>query len=176
MPNRRTRDVARRRRRSTAMAASTVAAVVLALAGLAVARSFTLQVKKNATVKSVSSHTTKHEPIITNSRGFAAYTLSGDSKSHPKCTQANSCLSVWPPVTAASAKALTKAPGISGKLTAWTHGGITQAVLNGHPLYTFVGDTKKGVASGEGIASFGGTWHVAVPRGVQGTQGLPQSY
>ena len=33
--------------------------------------------------------------------------------------------------------------------------------LNGHPLYTFEGDgDKAGVANGNGIVAFGGTWHV----------------
>jgi hypothetical protein len=32
--------------------------------------------------------------------------------------------------------------------------------LAGHPLYTFIVDTKKNDATGEGIVHFGGTWHV----------------
>jgi predicted lipoprotein with Yx(FWY)xxD motif len=83
-------------------------------------------------------------------------------------------------VTAASAKALSKSSGISCKLTAWSRDGFTQAVLAGHPLYTYSGDAKKGVATGEGIHTFGGTWHAALPAGatkaVQGNGGLPQAY
>jgi predicted lipoprotein with Yx(FWY)xxD motif len=30
-------------------------------------------------------------------------------------------------------------------------------------LYTFSGDTAAGQAHGEGIQSFGGTWHVVTP-------------
>jgi len=34
-------------------------------------------------------------------------------------------------------------------------------MLNDHPLYGFAPDMgKKGSAKGEGIKSFGGTWHV----------------
>ena len=41
--------------------------------------------------------------------------------------------------------------------------GFTQVTLNGHPLYTFEGDgNKAGVANGNGIVAFGGTWHVVV--------------
>jgi predicted lipoprotein with Yx(FWY)xxD motif len=167
----------RRASRSVAiLVAGLAAAAALALAGIAVAQSFTLKVKKNATVTNMTTHTTKHEKIVTNSKGFAVYWLTGDSKSHPKCTSANKCLQFWPPVTAASAQALTKATGISGKLTAWSHNGMTQAVLRGHPLYTFSADSKKGVATGEGVVAFGGTWHAALPAAAPNNGGLPQGY
>jgi predicted lipoprotein with Yx(FWY)xxD motif len=174
MSSRLTRDAGCRPYRSGAILVAAVLTAVLALAGLAVARTFTLQVDQHATVKNATKHTTSHVAIVTNSRGFAVYWLTGDSQAHPKCTSGNGCFRVWPPVTAASAKALSKASAISGKLTGWTHGGITQAVLNGRPLYTFTADAKKGVATGAGIVSFGGTWHVELA--VQGTQGLPQGY
>lgn len=177
MPTRVIGNVARRSHRSAAFLIGAVAAVVvLAFAGFAVARSFTLQTHKQATVKT-AKHTTKHETIVTNAKGFAVYWLTGDKPSHPKCTKTNGCFSIWPPVTAASAASLSKAPGIKGKLTTMSRNGIVQAVLGGHPLYTYSLDTKKGVATGEGVATFGGTWHVALPAGaVQGNQGLPQGY
>jgi predicted lipoprotein with Yx(FWY)xxD motif len=136
---------------------------LLGVTGLAIAKSFTLQVANNATVTNMTTMVTKHEAIVTNSKGFAAYWLSGDSKAHAKCTKANGCFKFWPPVTAASAKSLSKASGISGKLTSWKRNGFVQAVLGGHPLYNFAPDTKKDDATGEGVVAFGGTWHVAVP-------------
>lgn len=66
----------------------------------------------------------------------------------------------WFPVTIFSAKKLTAAPGEKGKLGVWHRNGFSQATLRGRPLYTFIGDSKKAVATGEGIKSFGGTWHV----------------
>ena len=66
----------------------------------------------------------------------------------------------WFPVTIFSAKKLTAAPGVKGKLGVWHRNGFFQATLRGRPLYTFIGDSKKAVATGEGIKSFGGTWHV----------------
>jgi predicted lipoprotein with Yx(FWY)xxD motif len=37
-------------------------------------------------------------------------------------------------------------------------------MLDGHPLYRYAGDNNtKGNAKGEGIRSFGGTWHVVTP-------------
>jgi hypothetical protein len=38
---------------------------------------------------------------------------------------------------------------------------MRQLTLGGRPLYTFVGDGGKAHKStGEGVVSFGGTWHV----------------
>ncbi len=59
---------------------------------------------------------------------------------------------------------LSKASGISGKLGTWKRGKILQATLGGHPLYTFAFDTKKNDATGEGLRTFGGTWHVVKAR------------
>jgi predicted lipoprotein with Yx(FWY)xxD motif len=138
-------------------------AALLTMAGLAIAKSFTLNVAGNAAVTNMTAHTTKHESIVVDGKGFAVYWLTGDARTHPECTKANSCFSVWPPVTAASARSLTKAAAIKGKLTTWSRNGFVQAVLNGRPLYTFAPDTRRSDATGEGVVGFGGTWHVEVP-------------
>lgn len=126
----------------------------MALTGLAAAStSATLSIAKGVTVKS------KVENVVVNTRGVTVYTLSGEAVHHLKCTKANTCFSFWFPVTAKSR--VTAAPGIRGKLGSLRRNGFAQITLAGHPLYTFLGDAgKKRRASGEGIASFGGTWHV----------------
>jgi predicted lipoprotein with Yx(FWY)xxD motif len=129
-----------------------------ALVGVAVARSFTLRVAKHATV--VTPAGSAHEDIVVNSRGRAVYELSGDTRHHPKCTKANGCWSFWVPVKVASARKLSKAHGIKGRTQAWQRGGFRQVTLAGHPLYTYTGDHQRDVATGEGIRTFGGTWHV----------------
>ena len=88
------------------------------------------------------------------------YTLSGDSRQHPECTKANKCFQFWFPVKINSTKKLSKAPHVKGSLGTWKRNGFIQVTLGGHPLYTFLGDTHKNAATGEGIKSFGGTWHV----------------
>jgi predicted lipoprotein with Yx(FWY)xxD motif len=134
---------------------------VAALAGLALAKTFTLKVAKNAPVENILLHhpIVKHEAIAVSSRGFAVYTLSGETTHKFKCTSAM-CLSFWPPVKVASSKGLSAAPGIKGKLRVVHRKGFTQLTLGGHPLYHFMPDKKKGTAGGNGIFSFGGTWHV----------------
>jgi predicted lipoprotein with Yx(FWY)xxD motif len=138
-----------------------------ALVGVAVAKSFTLKVAKNAAVTNTKG-VTVHEDVVVNGRGRAVYTLSGDTKHHPKCTKASGCFMFWPPVKVASASKLSKAPGIRGKLGVWHRNGFAQATLGGHPLYTYSGDKRKATATGEGIRTFGGIWHVSRTSGAKG--------
>jgi predicted lipoprotein with Yx(FWY)xxD motif len=131
-----------------------LAAVIAVIAMSANAASTTIGVR---TVKVGS----KAEPITVNSKGVALYTLSGDSAKHMKCTKANSCFSAWPPLTVHGNP--TMATGVSGKLGTFKNSGVTQVTLSGHPMYTFAGDhNSPGVANGNGLKSFGGTWHVIV--------------
>jgi predicted lipoprotein with Yx(FWY)xxD motif len=132
---------------------------IAALGGLALAKSFTLQVAKNAKVVNFNTRAATHESIVTSSSGKAIYTLSGETAHHLKCTS-SMCFSFWPPLKAKSAKSLNKAPGIKGKLGVIHRSGFSQATLNGHPLYHFAPDTQKRVATGQDVSSFGGTWHV----------------
>jgi predicted lipoprotein with Yx(FWY)xxD motif len=130
-----------------------------AMVGLAVAKTLTLQVAKGASVTNQMGSTTT-EGIVVSAKGRAVYTLSGDTTKHPKCTKANGCFQFWPPVTVSSAKNLTKAAGVKGKLGVFKRNGIMQVTLGGHPLYMFANDHKKNNATGEGINGFGGIWHV----------------
>jgi predicted lipoprotein with Yx(FWY)xxD motif len=56
--------------------------------------------------------------------------------------------------------------GVKGTLTVITRSdGSKQAVWNGHPLYTYVGDTAPGMAKGNGLNLSGGVWHDIVLSG-----------
>jgi predicted lipoprotein with Yx(FWY)xxD motif len=160
----------RRAVRMVFMMCAGAAGVGLALlVGIAVAKSFTLQVDKSAKVTNANTQKSTMEAIGTY-KGFAVYMLSGDSKSHPECTKAKGCFGVWPPVKLSSARKLSKAPGIKGKLSVWRRDGFIQLVLGGHPLYRFSGDgSSKGIATGQDITSFGGTWHVVTAAGSSGS-------
>ena len=139
-----------------------------ALVGLAAAKTLTLQVAKRASVTNQSGVTTT-ESIVVNAKARAVYTLSGDTTKHPKCNRANGCFGFWPPVTVSSAKGLSKAAGVKGRLGTFKRNGIIQVTLGGHPLYTFANDHARAAATGEGINAFGGIWHVVKdPSGGQG--------
>jgi hypothetical protein len=47
--------------------------------------------------------------------------------------------------------------------------GKPQVTYNGHPLYTFKGDSSAGATSGQGINAFGGLWYAVSPAGQQVT-------
>lgn len=109
---------------------------------------------------SPNPHQTTTPKIVGAAGGFAVYTLTGDSKSHPLCL-GPACKAIWPWVTIPNnGKMPTKNPAIKAKLGIWKHNGVRQLTLGGHPLYFFFMDTSKKRAHGEGIVSFGGTWHV----------------
>jgi predicted lipoprotein with Yx(FWY)xxD motif len=149
--------------------AAIAAGATLALAGIAMAKVLTLKVAQNAPVTNTAGMTT-NENIAVSSHGRAVYTLSGDSKRHPEC-KSTSCRAIWPWLTVSSARHLSKAAGIRGKLGVWRHNRVMQLTLGGHPLYMYSGDNRKDVANGEGIVSFGGTWHVIKAASSQGSSG-----
>ncbi len=130
-----------------------VAAGVLVLAGSASSKSATLAVGRSV---EVGTHT---EAIAVTPRGAPVYQLSPETARHLLCSSSQ-CLSFWPPVKVAKGAKLTKGAGLTGRLGTLKRRGFDQLTLNGHPLYTFSQDSRKGEAHGEGIKGFGGTWHV----------------
>jgi predicted lipoprotein with Yx(FWY)xxD motif len=136
-----------------ARALALTAVLTVVISGIAIAGGATLSAVSG---KIGSSKAT----IVVSSSGRAVYTLTGDSKTHAECTSAGGCWSVWPPVTVGKGQKPSKGSGVSGTLSVWSHSGINQVLQNGHPLYTFSGDSSAHVAHGNGIRSFGGTWFV----------------
>ena len=71
------------------------------------------------------------------------------------------CAQNWPPV-----KGPATAPGIKGTFgTIKRSDGSVQATFDGHPLYTFVGDTAPGQNKGNGLNAAGGLWHEVTTSG-----------
>lgn len=140
---------------------SIVAAAVLA-AGASAAGVTTLHTA-NSTISGQGQKTFKENADV-NSHGRVVYMLTGDSQSHPLCT--SGCLSFWPPVTASAAHP-TATSQVKGKLAIWHHGSYKQVTLNGHPLYTYSGDSKAGVATGQGIKLGSSVWKAVPASGVK---------
>lgn len=148
------------------IALALVAALILV--GVALAKTFTVKVAKNASVTNVMGVTTTEDVVVT-SRGHAVYELSGDRRGHAKCKKSNGCFAIWPPVTVSSKAHLSKGPGVKGRLGTWRRNGFLQVTLSGHPLYRFSSDARKDTATGEGQHTFGGTWHVVTGGASSGT-------
>ncbi|HEY4396702.1 MAG TPA: hypothetical protein VGO28_03445 [Acidimicrobiia bacterium] len=154
---RRSRTHARRARVSAFVALGAAAVIALAACG----GSSSTSSKKSTTttskaaaaaavVKTANSSTLG--AVVVDSTGKTVYTLTNGSQQVP-CSGA--CLQVWPAVSLPAGT--TKATG-SGVKNVAANG--MQVTINGAPVYTFSGDASAGSTNGEGITSFGGTWHV----------------
>jgi predicted lipoprotein with Yx(FWY)xxD motif len=97
--------------------------------------------------------------VLTNATGFTLYWFAPDTPTRSNCNGV--CAGYWPPVTGTP----SAGPGIPGHLgTIKRSDGTTQATYNGHPLYTYAGDTAPGQAFGNNLNLNGGLWHeVTVP-------------
>jgi predicted lipoprotein with Yx(FWY)xxD motif len=97
--------------------------------------------------------------VLTTAKGFTLYWFAPDTPTRSTCN--GTCADYWPPVTGTPAAG----PGVTGTLaTIKRSDGTTQATYNGHPLYTYVGDTAPGQAFGNNLNLNGGLWHeVTVP-------------
>lgn len=136
--------------RRAAVAALAATALTFASAAVAKAPAPIVKAQRNAALAKV---------IVVNARGLTLYRLKPETTKKVLCDA--TCATYWPPVTVKSAKVkLIAGPGVKGKLTVFKSGGQFRVALRGYPLYTFVGDTKAGTASGQGVQSFGGTWLV----------------
>jgi predicted lipoprotein with Yx(FWY)xxD motif len=92
--------------------------------------------------------------VLTNARGLTLYWFAPDTPAASTCT--GTCAQYWPPVTG-DPKA---GPGVTGKLGTITRpGGAREATYDGHPLYTYIGDSGPGQAQGNKLDINGGLWY-----------------
>jgi len=107
-----------------------------------------------STGTTVLSRTIDGTAVLTNSAGLTLYWFGPDTSTTSKCT--GSCATYWPPVTGP----VTAGAGVTGTLGTITRpDGTIQATYDGHPLYTFAGDTAPGQNKGNGVNASGGVWH-----------------
>jgi predicted lipoprotein with Yx(FWY)xxD motif len=98
--------------------------------------------------------------VLANSKGLTLYTFAPDPANKSVCY--GSCAQYWPPVKGP----LTAPSGVSGTFaTIKRTDGTVQATFNGHPLYTYVGDSGKGQAHGNNLNLNGGLWHEVTTSG-----------
>jgi predicted lipoprotein with Yx(FWY)xxD motif len=95
--------------------------------------------------------------VLANAKGLTLYWFAPDTSTKSACY--GSCATYWPPV-AGSAHA---GNGITGKFgTIKRTDGSMQETYNGHPLYTYIGDSGPGQAHGNNLNLNGGLWHEVV--------------
>jgi predicted lipoprotein with Yx(FWY)xxD motif len=119
----------------------------------------------------IDERSTSIGEVLTNAQGRTLYWFAIDTPTASKCY--GTCASYWSPVvgkpTAGSGVSL------SGSFsTIKRTDGSTQATYDGHPLYTYVGDTSPGMTSGNGKNLSGGLWWAMTPTGTK-PAGAPAS-
>ena len=89
--------------------------------------------------------------ILVDANGMTLYTFDQDKPNESVCV--GHCARIWPPL---EAPRLAVTVGDFSVIS--RDDGLKQWTYNGQPLYNFVGDDEKGIASGDGVAK---VWHQA---------------
>jgi predicted lipoprotein with Yx(FWY)xxD motif len=133
------------------LAALAVLATVAVASGAAASKSATVSVR-----------TTKLGRVLVNAQGRTLYLFMKDKNGKSAC--AGACATGWPPLlTSGKPKA---GAGVESKLLGTTvRKSGRQVTYDGHPLYTYAGDSKAGQTNGEGSNAFGAAWYVLAPNG-----------
>ena len=148
------------------LAAATLVAAILGSTSSAAAQ----KAPKGALV---SVHKTALGKVLVDARGHTLYLFEKDKKGMSLCNGA--CAAYWPAILSA-AKPRAGA-GVRASLLGRTRraDGRRQVTYAGHPLYTFVGDTKAGQTTGEGLTDFGAAWDAIAPNGQSIEPNAPAS-
>jgi predicted lipoprotein with Yx(FWY)xxD motif len=113
-----------------------------------------------ATAGSLKTATIGGATVLTNAGGFTLYSFAPDTPTTSHCN--GTCAQSWPPVTGPAT-----ASGVTGTFgTIKRSDGSVQATFDGHPLYTFAGDTAPGQTKGNGLNAAGGLWHEITTSGT----------
>jgi len=139
------------------VALSAVAALLLALSLAATGPASTSTGTSGALLKLGNVHGVS---VLTNARGYTLYLFVPDPPDKSTCY--GTCAAYWPPVTGTP----IAGTGVTGKLgTIRRSDGGKQVTYDGHPLYTYVGDSGPGQANGNNINLNGGLWREIVVTG-----------
>ena len=122
----------------------------------------TVGVAKSATV---GVRTTSLGKILVDAQQRTLYLFKKDSGRKSACTGA--CAKAWPPLRASGKPTAGRGASASRLGTIRRSDGKPQVTYKGHPLYTFVKDTKAGQTNGEGLTAFGASWFALSPAGNQ---------
>jgi predicted lipoprotein with Yx(FWY)xxD motif len=137
-----------------------IVAAALSLAGLSSSLAASDSASRAATVSTAKTNLGK---IIVNGRGRTLYLFEKDR--HGKSACSGACAKYWPPLITHGKP--VAAGGAKQALlgTIKRSNGSRQVTYAGHPLYTFLLDTKRGQTKGEGSTLFGAGWDALTPAG-----------
>jgi predicted lipoprotein with Yx(FWY)xxD motif len=112
------------------------------------------------TVRVAKTHLGK---ALVDSRGRTLYLFTKDAGMKSACS--GECAIAWPPLRASGKPTVSGGAKASLVGTTMRSDGKLQVTYNGHPLYSFVKDTKSGDTNGEALTAFGGSWFAVSPAG-----------
>jgi predicted lipoprotein with Yx(FWY)xxD motif len=122
------------------------------------------QADAGASQVTIKTMSTSKGTVLATAHGRTLYWFAKDTATQSNCN--GSCATYWPPVlgtpVAASGAMLTGKFGTIKRAD-----GQTQATYDGHPLYTYTGDTAKRQVNGNGVNASGGLWWAATPSGSE---------
>ncbi len=137
--------------------------VALVLLGVAVAGAGSSGPAAAAAPGALRTATIGGATVLTNAKGFTLYSFAPDTATKSACY--GSCAAYWPPVTGSTAHAA----GVPGTFTTIKRtDGTSQVTYNGHPLYTYIGDSGPGQAHGNNLNLNGGLWREITVSGAGG--------
>ncbi len=112
-----------------------------------------------------AANNSKLGEILVDSHGLTLYDFRKDLGTKSACY--GSCAKIWPPLTTTGTPVAAAGAQASLLGSSPRSDGSTQVTYSGHPLYTYVGDSKPGETSGNGLTEFGGSWHALRPNGKE---------
>jgi len=141
------------------MAAVTAAIMAVTAAGAA---STTTAASPGTTVDVATSAFGR---ILVDSKGRTLYDFPPDMRGASTCYGA--CAALWPPLTTTGKP--HAGAGVSASLLGTTKrsDGKLEVTYNGHPLYYYVADSKRGQTTGQGLIQFGAPWWAISPAGKE---------
>ena len=155
------RRTSRAARTSIAIAAAGLVALAVALAGCGggggYGTSSSAAPPSGGNGPSVKLASPKLGNVLVDAEGRTLYLFEADKGPMSACGGA--CASVWPPLTTTGKP--TAGPGVTASELGTTKrsDGATEVTYNGHPLYTYAGDSAPGQTSGQGLDDYGAEWY-----------------
>jgi predicted lipoprotein with Yx(FWY)xxD motif len=115
--------------------------------------------------KTVEVRTTRLGKILVDSQGRTLYLFKKDTRGKSACS--GECAKFWPPLRVTGKPTAGSGVSTSKLGTISRSDGKRQVTYNGHPLYTFLQDSRPGQTNGQGVTAFGAAWFALSPAGTQ---------
>jgi predicted lipoprotein with Yx(FWY)xxD motif len=104
-------------------------------------------------------------PVLVDGNGRTLYLFENDTSTASTC--AGDCATFWPPLITVG-KPVAGDGALASELgTTERTDGKTEVSYHGHPLYYYVGDTKAGDTTGQGLDLFGAEWTALSAAGAE---------